>query len=103
MRKTIITLTMAGAALAVGACASQPKDQKVAQQEKTHMVCFSAMPTGTHIAKTYCMTEENYAYYKKMQKKGRKGDQAQLLQMATEANHAAMRENTPSSSGGGGG
>lgn len=105
MRRMIIipALAAAGMALALGACASQPKGKQLAQQKKTHMVCFSAIPTGTHIAKTYCMTEENYAYYKKLQQKGRKADQSQLLQMTTDANHAAMRENTPSGAGGGGG
>ncbi len=82
MRKTIITLTIAGGALALSACATQPKGvQQTADQAKTHMVCFSSTPLGSHIAKTQCMSEANYAYYKKQQEEQAKKDRAQLSQM----------------------
>lgn len=91
MRKTMLALVVAGAALALGACASQPKGKnQVAQQKKTHLVCFSTTKTGTHIAKTYCMTETNYAYYRKQQEKEREATQNSLQQMEQAGSHASQ-------------
>lgn len=96
MRGTIITMAVAGvmgATFMLGACASQPKGNQVAQQNKTHMVCFSTTSIGSHISKTTCMTEENYASYKKQQEKAAEQERTQLQQ----------RQNQGNQGGGGGG
>lgn len=99
MRKTAITLAIAGGALALAACASQPrgKGQQVTQQKKTHMVCFSATPIGSLIPKTTCMTEANYASYKKQQEKKDKQERSQFRQLGTQGSQ------TGGKGGGGGG
>ncbi|MGH8427067.1 MAG: hypothetical protein ACRES7_03685 [Gammaproteobacteria bacterium] len=68
----------------LGACASQPgsqaAQQKTAQQNNSHMVCFSTNPIGSHIAQTQCMTEQNYADYKKAEEKQAEAERAKLQQ-----------------------
>ncbi|MGH8225865.1 MAG: hypothetical protein ACRER1_06910, partial [Gammaproteobacteria bacterium] len=80
-----------GGTLALAACASQPNstNQKTADQSKTHMVCFSTMPLGSHIAKTQCMSEANYAYYKKAQEEQAKKDRAALDRMQGQGSRTA--------------
>ncbi|MGH8273600.1 MAG: hypothetical protein ACRES9_04990 [Gammaproteobacteria bacterium] len=67
MRKTILILAVVGAALALAACASKPKpqltQQQVAQNQKSKQVCISRTPVGSHIAKTYCMSEATYKVF----------------------------------------
>jgi hypothetical protein len=73
MNKVLLPLVIAGAALALAACASQPAHQphhqKSAQNQKQRTVCVSGMATGSHIVHTHCtkMTVAQYKAYKKAQ------------------------------------
>lgn len=70
MSRIILTVGLAAAVLALGACASQSgnsmaANQKTAQQKKVaqqkqHLVCTSQPSLGSHIARTTCMTQAQY-------------------------------------------
>ena len=81
-RKIVLMAATVAGSLALAACASQPNgtNRKTADQAKTHMVCFSTYPVGSHIAKTQCMSEQSYAEYKKAEEKQAQTERARLQQ-----------------------
>lgn len=88
----------AASVLALAACASHPQGkQQVAKQSNSKMVCMKLQPLGSHIPQVSCMTQHQYAEYRKQEAQNRANSQHALNQADTQGNISA------SGDGGGGG
>ena len=84
--RIFVVAGVAAAGLALAACASQPQGkQQVAQQDSSKMVCIKLQPLGSHIPQVSCMTEHQYAEYKKQKAQNRANSQHALNQQNQQA------------------
>jgi PBP1b-binding outer membrane lipoprotein LpoB len=74
MIKPVITLAVAGGALALAGCATHPTQvnnrgaqPKVTKNQKSNRVCFSTTPIGSHLPKIHCMSKAAYKAHQKAQ------------------------------------
>jgi hypothetical protein len=90
---------LAAAVLALGACASQggnsmSANQKASQQKKVakqgQAICVQQTTLGSHIARTTCITEQQYKQLQKEHAKERTQTQQQLQQMGSNGQCTAQ-------------